>query len=111
MAANEAAAETAAQGGRAVRRVGTVTFGVVLVVTGCAMLISMFFPKLDLSFLLKASPLILIRLGLETLLSARKSERLRYDWVGMILCCLIVCTALFLFAAAKHLFYVSGVQF
>lgn len=85
---------------QSVRRVGTVTMGLVLVAAGCAMLVSMFFPKLDLTVLLKASPVILISLGVETLLSARKGGQIRYDWVGMILCCLIVCTALLLFAAA-----------
>ena len=36
----------------------------------------------------------------ETLLAARGGGRVKYDWVGMVLCCLIVCAALVLFAAA-----------
>lgn len=107
MKTSEAASETARQPRQPVRRVGTITFGIVLVVSGCAMLLSMFFPKLDLKFLLQASPLILISLGIETLLSARKSEQLKYDWVGMILCCLIVCTALGLFAVAWNMIHLS----
>ena len=82
------------------RRVGTFTFGVVLVVTGAAMLVSMFFPRLELTWLLQLSPLALIGLGAETLLAARGGGRVKYDWVGMLLCFLIVCTALVLFAAA-----------
>lgn len=82
------------------RRVGTLTMGVVLVAAGIIMLVSMFFPQFDYTWALKLSPLILISLGAETLFAARKRERIRYDWVGMLLCCLIVCTALGLFCVA-----------
>jgi len=87
------------------RRVGTFTFGVVLITAGLAMLASMFFPHLDLTWVLKLSPLALISLGAETLLAARGGGRVKYDWVGMVLCCLIVCTALALFAAAWWMLY------
>ena len=82
------------------RRVGTLTMGVVLVASGCAMLASMFFPTLDLTLLLQLSPVILISLGIETLLSSRRGGKIKYDWVGMILCFLLVCTALCLYALA-----------
>lgn len=82
------------------RRVGTFTFGVVLVLAGLAMLAAMFFPKLDLSWALKLAPLALVSLGVETLLAARGGGKVKYDWVGMVLCCLIVCTALALFSVA-----------
>ena len=85
---------------RPCRRVGTFTFGMVLVVSGRAMLVSMFFPQLEFTWLLQLSPLALISLGVETLLAARGSERVKYDWVGMLLCFLIVCASLVLFAAA-----------
>ena len=85
---------------RPCRRVGTFTFGMVLVVSGLAMLVSMFFPQLEFNWLLQLSPLALISLGVETLLAARGGGRVKYDWVGMLLCFLIVCTALVLFAAA-----------
>ena len=85
---------------RPCRRVGTFTFGLVLVVSGLAMLVSMFFPDLKFTWLLQLSPLALISLGVETLLAARGGGRVKYDWVGMLLCFLIVCTALVLFAAA-----------
>ena len=88
---------------RPCRRVGTFTFGMVLVVSGLAMLVSMFFPQLEFTWLLQLSPLALISLGVETLLAARGSERVKYDWVGMLLSFLIVCTALVLFAAAWRL--------
>lgn len=90
------------------RRVGTFTFGGVLVAAGVLMLASLFFPQADLRWALKLSPLALISLGVETLLAARDGGRVKYDWVGMLLCCLIVCTALGLFAAAWWMVYESG---
>ena len=81
-------------------RVGTFTFGIVLVVSGAAMLVSMFFPQLEFTWLLQLSPLALISLRVETLLAARGGGRVKYDWVGMVLCFLIVCASLVLFAAA-----------
>ena len=85
---------------RPCRRVGTFTFGMVLVVSGLAMLVSMLCPQLEFTWLLQLSPLALISLGVETLLAARGSERVKYDWVGMLLCFLLTCTALCLYAAA-----------
>ena len=92
--------ENSEQMPRPCRRVGTFTSGLVLVVSGLAMLVSMFFPDLKFTWLLQFSPLALISLGVETLLAARGGGRVKYDWVGMVLCCLIVCAALVLFAAA-----------
>ncbi|MBU5627974.1 hypothetical protein KQI82_13765 [Oscillibacter sp. MSJ-2] len=83
-----------------VRRVGTITMGLVLVVSGVCMLISMFFPNLDLRWVLQAAPLALVSLGVETLLAAGRRSRIKYDWVGMLLCVLIVCTALGLYTMA-----------
>lgn len=82
------------------RRVGTLTMGVTLVAAGVCMLISMFYPRADLTVVLQASPVILISLGVETLLAARGGGKVKYDWVGMILCFLLVCTALCLYAVA-----------
>lgn len=82
------------------RRAGTFTMGLVLVTAGILMLVSLFFPRWNLSWVLKLSPLMLVSLGIETLLAARGGGRVKYDWVGMLLCCLIVCVALGLFTAA-----------
>ena len=87
------------------RRVGTFTLGVVLILSGAAMLACMFFPKLDLTVLLKLSPLILVSLGVETLLAARRGGAIRYDWVGMVLCFVLVSCALVLFVIAWCLLY------
>lgn len=91
--------------GAPVRRVGTITFGLVLVVCGIAMLIAMFFPDLDLRWLIKLSPLALICLVAEVLLSARRGGRIRYDWVGMLLSGLIVGMSMCFFAAAWWALY------
>ncbi|WP_455581271.1 hypothetical protein [Dysosmobacter sp.] len=91
------------QAPRPCRRVGTLTFGVVLVVSGSLMLAATFFPALDLVWALKLSPLALILLGGEVLAAARGKGQIQYDWVGMLLCCLIVSAALVLFAAAWYL--------
>lgn len=87
------------------RRVGTFTFGLVLVATGLGMLAALFLPQLDLTLLLRLSPLALISLGIEVLLAARDGERLRYDWVGMLLCTLIVLAAIAWFSVAWYLTY------
>ena len=98
------ASETSA---RPPRRVGTFTLGIVLVAAGIGMLVSLLWPELDIGWLLKASPLILVALGVETLLSARGGGKVRYDWLGMLLCFLLVGAGLCMYAAAwaweKHL--------
>ena len=47
------------------RRVGTFTLGIVLVTAGAGMLAAMFWPRFHPEWLLKASPCILILLGIE----------------------------------------------
>lgn len=82
------------------RRVGTFTLGIVLVTAGAGMLSSMFLPAFRPEWLLKASPCILILLGIETLLSARGGGRVKYDWLGMFLCFILTGTALCMYCAA-----------
>lgn len=82
------------------RRVGTFTTGVILVVYGTAMLASLWLPRLSLVWLVRLAPLALVGLGVETLLAARKGSRIKYDWVGMLLCCLVVGVALSLTCVA-----------
>ena len=87
------------------RRVGTFTLGFVLVISGGLMLVSMFWPQLDLAWALKCSPLILVGLGVETLLAARGGGKVKYDWVGMVLCFVLVCAALCLYGMAWWMMY------
>lgn len=92
------------------RRVGTFTLGVVLVLAGTAMLVSLFYPALDLVWALKCAPCILIALGVETLLAARTGGRVKYDWLGMLLCFLLTGAALCMYAAAWWLLNGDSVQ-
>ena len=87
------------------RRAGTFTLGIVLIAAGALMALSLFFPELDLRWALKASPLILIALGVEVLLAARGGGRVKYDWVAMVLCFLLTGGALCLYAAAWMLLH------
>ena len=87
------------------RRVGTFTLGFVLVISGGLMLVSMFWPQLDLAWALKCSPLILVGLGVETLLAARGGGKVKYDWVGMVLFFVLVCAALCLYGMAWWMMY------
>ena len=91
---------TASEAVRPQRRVGTFTLGIVLVAAGTGMLGSLLWPSFELGWLLNASPLILVALGVETLLSARGGGRVKYDWLGMILCFLLVGAAMVFYAAA-----------
>lgn len=82
------------------RRVGTFTLGGTLLVVGVVMGLAQFWPDLRLNWVLKASPLILISLGVETLLAARGGGRIKYDWVGMLLCFLLTGAAVSMYAAS-----------
>lgn len=87
------------------RRVGTLTLGVALVAAGALMMVSLFWPAVDLRWALKVSPVLLILLGVETLLAARGGGKVKYDWVGMVLCFVLVCAALCLYAVAWWMLY------
>ena len=91
---------TASEAVRPQRRVGTFTLGIVLVAAGTGMLVSLLCPQMEIGWLLKASPLILVALGVETLLSARGGGQVKYDWLGMILCFLLVGAAMVFYTAA-----------
>ena len=68
-----------------VHRVGSVTFGILLVLTGILFLARAFFPKLNYEIIFHFWPMILISLGVEVLLgSTRKNFEIR-DEKGEIL--------------------------
>ena len=69
-------------------RVGTVTFGLILVVMGALFLLRMIFPALDYE-------LIFISLGIEVLASSRRAEeKLVYDGASIFLLILLVLFAM-----------------
>lgn len=98
--------ETAA---RPQRRAGTFTLGVVLVAAGLGMMASLFWPALEIGWLLKMSPLILVFLGVEVLLAARGGGRVKYDLLGMLLCFILVGAGMVFYAAAWY--YENGDYF
>ena len=55
-----------------IHRVGSVTFGVVLVVMGVMFLLHVFFPRMDYEMIFHFWPLILISLGVEVLFGSRQ---------------------------------------
>jgi len=64
-----------------VRRVGTFTAGIVLVVFGVMFLLHTFFPFFDYNFIFSLWPVILILLGFEIIISyvINDENKLRYD--------------------------------
>ncbi len=93
-AADPAPARPAPPEPKRVRRVGTFTMGLCLVITGLALTVGLFRPTTDFSFLLK--PLVLVALGAEVLIASAtaKEQKLKYDFLSMFVCfLLIICSA------------------
>ncbi len=74
------------QKGARVRRVGTATFGGMLVLFGLLFILHMFLPGLTYVWIFRLWPVMFITLGVEVLLSAGKTgERVVYDGIAMLL--------------------------
>lgn len=74
-----------------VRRVGTVTFGLLLVAAGVLLILRAVMPSLDLRFVVSLLPVALIALGVEVLVyAARPNVQLRYDGLSIFVCVLIL---------------------
>lgn len=78
------------------RRIGTITMGFALIIVGVTILISMFNPSFDMVLVAKLSPLILIALGLEIVISTFifKGEKLKYDFWSGVVCFLLILTSI-----------------
>lgn len=78
-----------------IHRVGTVTFGLVLVVMGALCLLKLFFPVLNYELIFRLWPAVFICLGIEVLLSSRSPERrIVYDGAAIFLLVLLVLFAM-----------------
>ena len=76
-------------------RVGTVTFGLVLIVMGALFLLRMMFPVLDYELIFRLWPLLFISLGTEILISSRRAQdRLVYDGAAVFLLIVLVLFAM-----------------
>lgn len=74
-----------------VRRVGTFTFGLLLVAAGVLLILRAVMPTLDLRFVVSLLPVALIALGVEVLVyAARPNVQLKYDGVSIFVCILIL---------------------
>lgn len=67
-----------------IRRVGSITFGMVLVTTGFLFLTETFLPNLDYRFVFRFWPIILILLGIEVLMSTRQKSWEILDLTGKV---------------------------
>lgn len=69
-----------------IHRVGTMTFGLVLILSGILFLTHMVFPVLDYEFIFRLWPCIFIFLGIEVLLgNSRKNVKFTYDKGAVVL--------------------------
>lgn len=76
-----------------VRRVGIFTMGIALILGGIAALLYLFVPDFGIVSLLKYSPLLLILLGVEILISGIvfRGDRIKYDFLSMLVCFFLIC--------------------
>lgn len=82
-----------------IRRVGTFTMGLSLMATGGAAIYSLFNPSVNLLTIFRFTPAILIILGIEILVFAIiGGSRLKYDFLSMVVCTLLIGTTLCLSA-------------
>lgn len=80
-----------------VRRVGTVTLGLALIVTGLAITAYFFVPGFDIIFVAKLAPLVLVFLGAEVLWASvrrKGEERLRLDFLAAFVAFVLICASL-----------------
>lgn len=90
-----------------VRRVGTVTMGLALVLGGAVLAASYWVPAINLELAAKLCPLLLVALGVEVLVaSASKTKaKLRYDIMSMFLCFFLLCGSMGIGLVYQYLRY------
>lgn len=87
-----------------VRRVGTLTLGVALIIVGLSLCAYMIWPSFNIILVMKFVPVLLVILGLELLYynAKYKAERVRYDFMSTFLCAIIFLGAFGCVFAAKY---------
>ena len=89
------AAPKAAPEAPRVRRVGTFTMGVTMILVGLLIVCSLFDWGIPLEWVFRFSPLILVALGVEVLVGAfSKGAKLKYDFLSIFVCGLLTLAAL-----------------
>lgn len=89
------------------RRVGTFTLGLSLVITGILSIVSLFTNIVDILFVMKLSPLIMVVLGIEMLFLSFKSEdNLKYDGLAIFISFVLITGTLLSTAAVALVDYI-----
>lgn len=92
------------------RRIGTFTFGIVLIGFGVLFLVHMVYPQMSYELIFRLWPMIFILLGGEVLVgSFRADERFVYDGAAIFLMVLLICFAMAM-ACVDWIFVHSPVQ-
>ena len=75
-----------------IRRVGTVTLGIVLIVVGTLLIWALFDPSFSVATIAKFSPAILILVGAEMIVGYFRSDgnKVKYDCLSMVVCFLLI---------------------
>lgn len=104
--ANDSSPQTQPKKTPSVRRIGTFTMGITLVLVGILLLVFLFHP-FDPTPLLRFSPLLLVLLGVEILFQYfhNHGQNLRYDFWGTFCCCFIIFCSLIACAAYPFVEY------
>ena len=80
-------------------RVGTITLGITLVLSGIAYLLHLFFPSITYYHIMKAWPIVFIFLGVEILLNAlqiKDEQDIRYDKTAFFMNAMIILFTMFI---------------
>ncbi len=84
--AGDTAPQTTPQPPQKLRRVGTFTFGLLILVVGVVMLVQILVPSFDAFAVAKFAPAALVLLGIEILIySARPDVKLKYDLLSVVM--------------------------
>lgn len=90
-----AAPESPAPEAPRVRRVGTFTMGITMILVGLLIVCSMFGWGMQLEWVFRLAPLILVALGVEVLIGAfSQGTKLKYDFLSIIVCGILTLAAL-----------------
>lgn len=84
--------QTTQQPPEKVRRVGSITMALALITVGVLLVLKTFIPGIDLVMIARLSPLLLVFLGIEMLISNTfaKDRRIKYDILGIFVCIILI---------------------
>ena len=98
---------------KTVRRVGTMTLGVSLILIGVAILLYMMNPSFDIRIISYLAPLILISLGVEVLIRYffSKDRTYKYDFASGLICIFLVMGSFCVALVPYAMYYISPERF